>query len=206
MSLAWNSKLLVSVKAKHVILLKAFFKLQTFWHYCVRWYAVCTCTLDINGIINCDLPLWVLFPLKCVTFLLMEWELTQGAFKKNPKLIYSIFNSFTKMVHDQMKLIVRLEVLSEVMFAPSSYTAHLVQGSLTVSKEQASGNAVHTSDVISPWSSTCSFGALLNQSCSPYLPDPQAPLWSHLTTRTAVQAFCYIWLFNPSNVFVSAIG
>lgn len=98
--------------------------------------------------------------------------------KNKTKLIYSIFNSFTKMVHDQMKLmlIVRLEVLSEVMFAPSSYTAHLVQGSLTVSKEEASGNAVHTSDVISPWSSTCSFGALLNQSCSPYLPDPQAPL------------------------------
>lgn len=75
----------------------------------------------------------------------------------------------------RLMLIVRLEVLSERLFVPSSFAAHLV-GRLAVLKEQALGNAVHTSDVVSPWSSTCSFGALLNQSCSPYLPDPQAPL------------------------------
>lgn len=45
---------------------------------------------------------------------------------------------FIKMAHYQMRLmlVVRLEVLSETLFAPSSFAAHLV-GRLTVFQEPA---------------------------------------------------------------------
>ncbi|TNN88382.1 hypothetical protein EYF80_001164 [Liparis tanakae] len=73
-----------------------------------------------------------------------------------------------------------------------------VPGRLTVLKEQASGNAAHTSDVVvSPRSSTCSFGAVLNnpaprtyQTLRPHFDLPSQPgqQFKHLIPLITIEA------------------
>lgn len=60
--------------------------------------------------------------------------------KQKTELIFSILNQLHydgTLPNEAYARIVRLEVLSDIMFVPSSFAAHLVQGRRTILKEQA---------------------------------------------------------------------